>query len=125
MPARATISVSQLSEEKYDAVVLPGGFEAPDRVRLLPEVLEFLRAMDGKNKLVAAICHGPWVMISAGITWGRKITGFWSIEADIKNSGADYKHKEPVVIDKNIITSPHYNNNGDFMKAVVDYLNGC
>ena len=103
-------------------VILPGGFEAPDRVRLLPEVLEFLRKMDGQKKLVAAICHGPWIMISAGITKGRKMTAFWSIEADMRNSGADYQHKVPVVIDGNFITSPHYNNNGDFMKAVVEYF---
>jgi protease I len=61
-------------------------------------------------------------MISAGITKGRKMTAFWSIEADMINSGADYQHKVPVVIDENFITSPHYNNNGDFMKAVVNYF---
>lgn len=122
VPARATMTTDKLSSDAFDAVLLPGGFEGPDRVRLLPEVLEFIREMDKKNKLIAAICHGPWVLISAGVTKGRKITGFWSIEADIRNSGADYQHKVPVVIDRNIITSPHYNNNGDFMRAVVEYL---
>jgi protease I len=124
VPARATISTLELKADDYDAVILPGGFEAPDRVRLLPEVLRFLRDMDSKNKLVAAICHGPWIMISADITKGRKMTGYWSIEADLRNSGADYQHKAPLVIDRNFITSPHYNNNGVFMRAVVDYLNG-
>jgi protease I len=123
VPARATISTPELQADDYDAFILPGGFEAPDRVRLLPEVLEFVREMDGKNKLVAAICHGPWIMISAGITKGRKMTGYWSIEADLRNSGADYQHKAPLVIDRNFITSPHYNNNGEFMRAVVNYLN--
>lgn len=123
VPARATMSTTALKEEDFDAVILPGGFEAPDRVRLLPEVLEFVRQMDRKRKLVAAICHGPWILISAGITKGRKMTAFWSIEADMRNSGADYQHKAPLVIDGNMITSPHYNNNGDFMKAVVGYLN--
>ncbi len=122
VPARATMSVSDLNVDNFDMVILPGGFEAPDRVRLLPEVLEFLRKMDEQKKLVAAICHGPWIMISAGITKGRKMTAFWSIEADMVNSGADYQHKVPVVIDGNFITSPHYNNNGDFMKAVVEYF---
>lgn len=123
VPARATMDVIDLNADNYDMVILPGGFEAPDRVRLIPEVLEFIREMDKQKKLIAAICHGPWIMISAGVTKGRKITAFWSIEADIRNSGADYQHKEPVVIDGNIITSPHYNNNGDFMKAVVEYFN--
>jgi protease I len=122
VPARATMSVSELNADDFDMVILPGGFEAPDRVRLLPEVQEFVRKMDEHKKLVAAICHGPWIMISAGITKGRKMTAFWSIEADMKNSGADYQHKVPVVIDDNFITSPHYNNNGDFMKAVVEYF---
>jgi protease I len=81
-----------------------------------------VRQMDEKKKLIAAICHGPWILISAGITKGRKMTAFWSIEADVRNSGADYQHKVPLVIDGNLITSPHYNNNGDFMKAVVEYL---
>jgi len=122
VPARATMSVSDLNADNFDMVILPGGFEAPDRVRLLPEVLDFVRNMDEQKKLVAAICHGPWIMISAGITKGRKMTAFWSIEADIRNSGADYQHKIPVIIDENFITSPHYNNNGDFMKAVVNYF---
>lgn len=122
VPARATISTKELVNYDYDAVILPGGFEAPDRVRLLPEVLSFVSDMDKKGKLVAAICHGPWILISAGITQGRKMTSYWSIEADMKNSGAMYMHKEPVVIDDNIITAPHYNNNGDFMRAVIDYL---
>jgi protease I len=122
VPARATMSTTALDADKFDLVLLPGGFEAPDRVRLLPEVLDFIRNMDSKGKLIAAICHGPWILISAGITEGRKMTAFWSIEADMRNSGADYQHKVPVVIDGNIITSPHYNNNGDFMKAVMEYM---
>ena len=121
-PAKANISTAALKTENYDLVLLPGGFEAPDRVRLLPEVLEFVRQMNSEKKCVAAICHGPWILISAGITKGRKMTGYWSIEADIKNSGADYHHKIPVVVDDNLITSPHYNNNADFMKAVVNFF---
>jgi protease I len=122
VPARPTIGTNELKSENYELVLLPGGFEAPDRVRLLPEVLDFVRQMDQQKKLIAAICHGPWILISAGITKGRKMTAFWSIESDIRNSGADYQHKIPVVVDGNLITSPHYNNNGDFMKAVVAYF---
>lgn len=124
VPARPNISTDELKAENYDLVLLPGGFEAPDRVRLLPEVLEFVRQMDGQKKLVAAICHGPWILISSAIVRGRKMTAYWSIEADVRNAGADYQHKEPVVIDGNLITSPHYNNNGDFMKAVLIWFEG-
>lgn len=122
VPARATMNTVDLNADDFDLVVLPGGFEAPDRVRLLPEVLEFIRGMDVEEKLIAAICHGPWILISAGITKGRRITAYWSIEADVRNSGADYQHKAEVVVDGNIITSPHYNNNGDFMKAVIEHV---
>lgn len=122
VPARATIATTALKAENYDMVLVPGGFEAPDRVRILPEVLTFLQEMDKAKKLIAAICHGPWVLISAGITKGRKMTAYWSIEADMRNSGADYQHKEPLVIDGNFITSPHYNDNPVFMKAVVEYF---
>ena len=122
VPARATMQTTELDAKNFDLVVLPGGFEAPDRVRLLSEVLEFVREMDAQKKLIAAICHGPWILISADITKGRKMTAFWSIEADVRNSGADYQHKVPVVVDGNLITSPHYENNGEFMKAVIEYF---
>ena len=122
VPARATMATIDLDADRYDMVLLPGGFEAPDRVRLLPEVLDFVREMDEKEKLISAICHGPWICISAGITKGRKMTAYWSIEADMVNSGAEYQHKVPVVIDRNIITSPHYDNNPEFMRAVVAYF---
>ncbi|MBF0125147.1 MAG: type 1 glutamine amidotransferase [Magnetococcales bacterium] len=122
VPARATLKTTDLQADHFNLVVLPGGFEAPDRVRLLPEVLQFIRDMDQQNKLIAAICHGPWVVISAGIVRGRKMTGYWSIEADLRNAGANYQHKVPVVIDGNLITSPHYNDNGVFMQAVMRYM---
>ncbi|MEO5331823.1 MAG: type 1 glutamine amidotransferase [Magnetococcus sp. YQC-5] len=123
VPARATMSTKDLNADRYDLVVLPGGFEAPDRVRLLPEVLEFIREMDLRKKLLAAICHGPWILISAQVVRGRRLTAYWSIEADVRNSGAIYEHKVPVVIDEHVISSPHYDNNGDFMRAIIKYMN--
>jgi len=122
VPARATMATTELSSKDFDLVLVPGGFEAPDRLRLLPEVLDFVRDMDREKKLVAAICHGPWVLISAGITKGRRMTAYWSIEADVRNSGAIYQDKEPVVVDDNLITSPHYNNNPAFMRAVIEWF---
>ena len=121
-PAKPTIDVSFLNADQYDAVVLPGGFEAPDRVRLIPEVIKFIQDMDNCKKLIAAICHGPWILITANVCRGVKMTGFWSIEMDLKNAGADYQHKAPVVIDRHFITSPHYDNNADFMRAVIQYM---
>lgn len=121
VPARATISTQDLKASDFDAVILPGGFESPDRLRIRPEVLQFVRDMDQASKLVAAICHGPWILISAGVIKGRKVTGYMSIADDLKNAGAAYTD-EDLVIDGNLISAPHYRNNGVFMRAVVDAL---
>lgn len=120
MPAKPTVDATKLNEEDYDLVVLPGGHEAPDRVRQIQEVKAFVHAMNEKGKLVAAICHGPWIAISAGIMKGRKATCYQSMADDLSNAGAEYIDA-PVVIDGNLITSPHYRNNGDFMRAVIEY----
>jgi len=122
VPAKPTIDTKDLKAINYDLVVLPGGFEAPDRLRIRKEVLDFVREMYESNKVVAAICHGPWICISAGIMKGRRATGYMSIADDIRNAGATYL-EEDVVVDGNLITSPHYRNNGDFMKAVIKVMN--
>ena len=121
VPARGNVDTKDLKVEDYDIVVLPGGFEAPDRLRLRKEVLEFVKKMYENGKLVAAICHGPWICISAGILKGKRATAFISIADDVRNAGAEYIDKD-VVVDGNLITSPHYRNNGDFMKAILNYL---
>jgi protease I len=121
VPARATMSTDNLKASDFDCVILPGGFESPDRLRIRPEVLRFVREMDEAGKLVAAICHGPWILISAGMVKGRKVTGYMSIADDLKNAGAVYTEQN-LVIDGNLISAPHYKNNGEFMKAVVAAL---
>ena len=121
VPARATMSTADLKAADFDCVILPGGFESPDRLRIRPEVLQFVRDMDQAGKLVAAICHGPWILISAGVVEGRKVTGYRSIADDLRNAGAAYTD-EDLVVDGNLISAPHYRNNGEFMRAVVDVL---
>lgn len=124
VPSRPTMDTKDLKASDFDAVVIPGGFEAPDRLRIRPEVLSFVKEMFAAKKLVAAICHGPWVLISAGVVKGRQVTGFQAIADDLKNAGAHYVDA-PVVIDGNLVSSPHYRNNGDFMKEVVRFLKGA
>ena len=121
VPARPTADTKDLKEKDYDLVILPGGFEAPDRLRLRKEVLDFIKAMNDAGKIVAAICHGPWLCISAGIIKGKKATAYISIADDVRNAGATYL-EEDVVVDGNLVTSPHYRNNGDFMKAILNLL---
>ena len=121
VPSRPTMDTKDLDSSRFDVVILPGGFEAPDRLRLRKEVLKFVKEMYEYNKIEAAICHGPWICISAGILKGKRATGYISIADDIKNAGATYVD-EDVVVDGNLITSPHYRNNGDFMKAVIQLM---
>lgn len=112
------VDAKKLNTEDYDLVLVPGGFEAPDRVRQIKEVLEFLQKMYKEKKLVAAFCHGPWVLISAGLLKGKKATGYVGIKDDIQNAGAEYID-QPVVIDGNIITSRHPRDIGIFMKVLL------
>lgn len=118
VPARPTKDVTELDESDYDLVILPGGHEAPDRVRQLQPVLDFVAAMHKANKVVSTICHGPWILISAGIVKGKKISGYIAIKDDIINAGAEYVDA-PVVVDGNLISSPHYKYNGDWMRETV------
>ena len=112
------VDAKKLKTKDYDMVLIPGGFEAPDRVRQIPEVLLFVQKMYKEKKTVAAFCHGPWVLISAGLLKGKNATGYVGIKDDIVNAGAIYKD-QPVVIDGNIITSRHPRDIGQFMKTLI------
>ncbi|MEK7203792.1 MAG: type 1 glutamine amidotransferase domain-containing protein [Patescibacteria group bacterium] len=112
------VDSTALDPKDYDLVLIPGGFEAPDRVRQTPEVLEFVRTMDRHKKIIAAFCHGPWVLISAGILKNKKATGYPGIIDDLKNAGAIYVDK-PAVVDGHIITARHPRDVGDLMKAIL------
>lgn len=121
VPARANVDAKKLNANDYDLVVIPGGFEAPDRLRIIKEVTDFVADMDKQGKLIALICHGAWVAISAKITKGRKATCYIAVKDDLENSGAEYIDSK-IVVDKNIISSPHYKDNPIWMKTVVKAL---
>ncbi len=119
--ATPTIKCSELKEKDFDLVVIPGGHEGPDRVRQVQEVLDFVKQMDDKGKIIATICHGSWVTISAKIMKGRKATCYKGMKDDLINSGCEYLD-EDVVIDGNFISSPHFRNNHQWLKAIVNKL---
>ena len=98
-----------------------GGFEAPDRVRLLPEVLKFIQKMDQQKKLVAAICHGPWVLASAGLVEGVKTCGYDAVHDDLVNAGAEVLDV-PAVRDGNIITGRVPDDLPEFCEEIVRAL---
>jgi len=102
-PAEEDLSIEKAKIEDFDAVVIPGGY-APDILRRYAQVNNFVREMFEKGKIVACICHGGWVLVSAGILKGKKVTGFSAIKDDLINAGAEFLDKE-VVVDGNLITS--------------------
>jgi len=97
-----TLDVAKADD--YDALVLPGGGWNADTLRVVPEAQEFVRAFERERKPIAAICHAPWILISAGLVPGRTLTSYHTIKDDIQNAGGQWKDAE-VVVDGNWITS--------------------
>jgi protease I len=97
-------TIGEVKAEDYDNLVLPGGVANPDKLRTNPEVIRFVKSFVDDGKVVAAICHGPWTLIEAGIVRGRVLTSWPSLKTDINNAGGTWVDKE-VVVDKGIITS--------------------
>lgn len=90
--------------QSYDALLLPGGVMNPDHLRRNPQAQKFVKAFFDAGKPVAAICHGPWTLIDAGVAKGRKMTSYESIQTDLKNAGVQWVDQE-VVVDGNLVTS--------------------
>ena len=89
---------------EFDALLLPGGVMNPDKLRLNPKAIEFIKAFFDAGKPIAAICHGPWTLIDAGVIAGRRVTSYPSIQTDLKNAGAEWVD-EQVVTDNGLVTS--------------------
>ena len=88
----------------FDALLLPGGVKNPDKLRTLPEAVQFVKEFFDNGKPVAAICHGPWLLIEADVVEGRQITSWPSLKTDLTNAGADWVDRE-VVVDSGLVTS--------------------
>ena len=97
-------TLDELRPADYDAAMLPGGALNADRLRVEPKLQQFLRALDEAGKPIAAICHAPWELISAGLVRGRKLTAYHTIRDDIQNAGGTFRDQE-VVVDGNWVTS--------------------
>ena len=107
--------------EEFNLLVLPGGVKSLEKLRQEKNVIKFISDWNAHSKIIASTCHGAQLMISAGILKGKKATGYYSIKDDIINSGAIYVN-EPVVVDQNIVSSPHYNFMGEWMKAAINLI---
>lgn len=98
------VPIAQANPEDYDDLLLPGGVMNPDKLRVNPLAVQFVKRMFASGKPVAAICHGPWLLAEAGISKGRMLTSYPSIHTDLINSGAKWVDRE-VVVDEGLITS--------------------
>lgn len=96
--------VGEVSADQYDAVIVPGGVINPDHLRTEKPALDFIKAFWTQNKVVAAICHGPWLLAETGIVRGREITSYHSIKTDLINAGGIWRDND-VVVDQGLVTS--------------------
>lgn len=100
---KVDVTADKVSAEDFDAVIVPGGY-APDKMCLHQPMIDLVRKAHDSGKVVAAICHGPQLLISADIVTGRRLTSWPSVAVDLRNAGADWVD-EPLVQDRNLITS--------------------
>ena len=101
---KVDIPIDQADAEGFDALVLPGGVMSPDKLRTDTRVLDFVRSFFEQHKPVAAICHGPWTLINAGVVRGRHMTSYHTVRVDLENAGAEWVDQE-VVVDNGLVTS--------------------
>jgi len=121
-PVMAERAYADLATAQVDGVVVPGGW-APDYIRRNDAAVEFVARMNRERKLVAAVCHGPWVLCSADVLRGRRATSFFAIKADVVNAGAQWEDAE-VVRDANLVTSRKPEDLPAFLRACCDVLAG-
>ena len=121
-PVAVDQAVREADVKRFDAVVVPGGY-APDRMRRSPDMVAFIREMAHHGKVVAAICHGPWMLASAEVVAGKTVTCFFGIKDDLVHAGALYKDAE-VVVDGSLITSRQPADLPAFLDAIITALAG-
>jgi len=119
-PVKAEIGINEADVKDFDAVVIPGGF-SPDYMRRVPRMVQFVKEMHQAGKLVAAICHGGWMLASADIVRGKKVTSFFAIRDDMINAGAEF-YDEEMIKDGNIITSRSPDDLPAFCRAIIEAL---
>ncbi len=119
-PVEVDGNARDFKPKDFDAVIIPGGF-APDFLRQHKEATNFVREMHSQGNVVAAICHGAWVLVSAGIVKGKKITCVSRIKDDVINAGAEYADEE-VVVDGNIVTSRKPDDLPAFCREIIRLL---
>ncbi|ATI43569.1 protease (plasmid) [Pacificitalea manganoxidans] len=111
--------LSDVSADDYHALVLPGGQINPDILRTIPEAVSLVKAFHDSGKIIAAICHGPWLLVEADVVRGRDVTSYPSIQTDLKNAGGNWQDAE-VVTDRGIITSRKPDDLDAFVSKIIE-----
>ncbi|MDD5254447.1 MAG: type 1 glutamine amidotransferase [Candidatus Omnitrophica bacterium] len=119
-PVEEERSIQEVKPQDFSGVIIPGGY-APDILRRHQEVVDFVKGVFDGHKLVASICHGGWVLVSAGVLKNKRATGFFSIKDDLVNAGALYEDKE-VVVDDNLVTSRNPYDLPAFCRETIKFL---
>jgi protease I len=114
-------SLDSAKADGFDALVLPGGVMNPDNLRHMPKAVDFVKAFGDAGKPIAAICHGPWTLINAGLVKGHTMTSWPSLRKDLENAGATWEDRE-VVKDGQLITSRKPDDIPAFVHAVIESL---
>ena len=114
-------TIDQVSASDYDALVLPGGVINPDKLRVEPKAIDLIKQFTAAGKVVAAICHGPWLLAEAGVAAGRQMTSYKSIRTDMENAGAEWVDKE-VVTHEGIITSRSPDDLPAFVAKIIEEI---
>lgn len=115
------VNIADADADNYDALVIPGGVMNPDQMRMNEHCLQFAKDFMKTGKTVAAICHGPQLLIETGLLKGRKLTSYPSIKTDLKNAGAEWRDKE-VIVDDNLITSRSPKDLEAFNKKLLEQI---
>lgn len=114
-------TLDEAKPEDYDLLLLPGGVQNPDKLRMDPKAVAFAKKFFESGKPVGAICHAPWTLIEAGVVKGKKMTSWPSLQTDLKNAGVDWVDEE-VVVDGNLITSRKPDDIPAFSKRLIATL---
>ena len=118
------VPIDRAQPQSYGALLLPGGVMNPDRLRMNPKAVAFVRAFFDSDKPVAAICHGPWSIIEAGAARGRKIASWPSLKTDLRNAGAEWLDQE-VAIDRNLVSSRKPDDIPAFNREMIKLFSGA
>jgi protease I len=119
-PCVSDAAIGDVRAQDFDGLVVPGGF-MPDKLRRDPQVLELVRQFDAAKKLIAAVCHGGWIPISAGVYRGVRVTGSLGIKDDLVNAGAIWEDA-PVVIDRHFVSSRKPDDLPEFCRGMLRVL---